>query len=78
MLVDKFTSNYLACDGLCIYEPSFLRFQLIEFGKIFPSFYFSFGMALQDSCNQCGMWSILFWDKESVLLCSFFVQKIFL
>lgn len=55
MLVDQFTSNYLACDGLCMSEPSFLRLQLIELGKIFPSFCFSFGIALQGSCNQCGM-----------------------
>lgn len=55
MLVDKFTSNYLARDDLCMSEPSVLRLQLIELGKIFPSFCFSFGIALQGSYNQCGV-----------------------
>ena len=55
MLVDKLTSIYLAHDGLCMSEPSFLHLQLIELDKIFPSFCFGFGMALQGSCIQCGM-----------------------
>ena len=55
MLVDKLTSIYLACDGLCMSEPLFLHLQLIELGKIFTSLCFSFGIALQGSCNQCGV-----------------------